>query len=650
MLHHLLSPLQIRSLIVPNRLVMPAMGTGLGQVDATVSEANLAFIKRRAQSGAGLIITEITAVHPSGHLADTTLGIWEDRFIPGLASLAETIHAAGAKAAIQLHHSGRENYRLLKAKKAVAPSAIPSYIYSHMGMPRELSPGETEELIGAFGAGAKRAKAAGFDLVELHGAHGYLLMQFLSAHSNRRTDRYGGDFKGRSRFIIECLEESRRQVGPDFPISIRLSGEEGIKNGYTVDDILTIIPDLIKAGADLINVSFGTHGSIDVNIDSPNASAPVEYEAGFKAYLSRRIKEASSVPVISVGRYTDPYQMDESVARGDADMIAVARQHLADPDFLKNALAGNSEDTLECLACNQGCIERLALEQKPIRCAINPQTGQELLRPDLPVKAGRELWVIGGGPAGLTAALEASRLGHKVTLFERESRTGGNVRYAAMAPHKDVYDRCIRTLTAKCRKQGVEIRLGVNVTGSMIEEGKPEALILAVGAQKAVCHVEGVDYDIVCDAWQILDGSVQPKDKVVVVGGALVGLEAADFLREKGVREITVIEALARPPVLPQSAHGQMLYRRLKEYGVQLMFGASLKKIETEAVVVSVNGEEKRLEPIAQVIIAIGLTPGTELKDLLAERNIAHFIVGDAQVPGRIIEATTEGAEAAWSL
>jgi 2,4-dienoyl-CoA reductase-like NADH-dependent reductase (Old Yellow Enzyme family) len=223
-LEHLLKPIKIKSMELKNRVVMPPMGTSLGNPDGTVSEANLAYIKRRAQSGVGLIITEITAVQPSGQITPTQLAVWDDKFIPGLTKMAETIHAQGAKAALQLHHSGRENYRFLKGKQAVGPSAIPSYIYGFLGAPRELALEEIRELIIAFGAGAKRAKAAGFDMVELHGAHGYLLMQFLSAHSNQRTDQYGGDFKSRARFMIECLEEVRRQVGPDFPISIRVSG------------------------------------------------------------------------------------------------------------------------------------------------------------------------------------------------------------------------------------------------------------------------------------------------------------------------------------------------------------------------------------------------------------------------------------------
>lgn len=649
-LQHLLEPVKIGTLELANRLVLPPMGTGLAGAGGIVSEANLAYIKRRAQSGAGLIITEISAVHPGGQVSPRGLGVWDDMFVPGLSSIAAAVHGQGAKVALQLHHCGKESYVLQKKKQAVAPSAIPSYIFGFLGSPREMTPEEIQEVITAFGAAALRAKAAGFDAVELHGAHGYLLMQFLSAFSNQREDQYGGDFKGRARFMLECTREVRKQVGPDFPVSIRVSGEEGIKGGYSVDDMQTIVPDLIAAGVDVIHVSFGTHGNMDVNLNTPNPSAPVEFAPGFNAYLARKIKEVATVPVISVGRYTDPFLMDEVIARGDADLIAVGRQHLADPDFLKNAISGHPEDTLECLACNQGCIERLSLEQQPIRCAINPETGQELLYPAGPAAVKRNVWVIGAGPGGLTAAFEAARLGHRVTLYESASRTGGNVRYAAMAPHKDVYDKYIRTLTAKCKKQGVDIKTGVEVTESMLEEGRPDAVVLAIGADKAACPAEGVGISVVCDAWQILDGEIQAKDHVVVVGGGLVGMETADFLLEKGVKDITVVEMLPRSPVMPQAARGQMLHRRLRAAGVKLMLGTKLERIMEGAVILTTNGQDLKLEPVKQVIIAIGMTSRNTLKEMLSEKGFRHVIVGDAVAPRRIIEATTEGADAAWAI
>ncbi len=259
--------------------------------------------------------------------------------------------------------------------KAVAPSAVPSIVFRKT--PREMTVEEIKEVILAFGSAAARAREAGFDAVELHAAHGYLLTQFLSAISNRRTDAYGGtNLKERSRFVIEVITEVRRQVGPDFPISVRVSGEEYIRGGYTIDDMQTILPDMVKAGADMIHASIGTHGS-------PGAitQATAEYEPGFNVRLAKKIKEVVSVPVIAVGRFSDPALADEVIGRGDADLVAFGRQFLADPDFLIKAKAGRTADIRKCIACNQGCIEREILGEGNIRCSINPETGQETIYP-----------------------------------------------------------------------------------------------------------------------------------------------------------------------------------------------------------------------------------------------------------------------------
>jgi len=649
-IEQLMTPLTIRSMEIANRVVMPPMGTALGNNDGTVSEANLAYMKRRARSGAGLYITEIVEVHPLGAASPRCMGVWDDRFVPGLSKLADVVHARGGKIAMQLHHAGRESFYQLSKGTAVAPSAIPSYIFGFAGTPREMTPEEIRETIASFGRAALRAKAAGFDAVELHGAHGYLLMQFLSAHSNQRTDEYGGDFRDRARFMIECIREVRSQVGDDFPVSLRISGEECIRGGYGIEDMQTIIPDLVKAGADMIHTSFGTHGNAQMHIDTPNPSAPVEYEQGFKVRLARKIKEVTDVPVIAVGRFTDPYYMNEVIANGDADLVAVGRQHLADPDFLNNARGGHPEDTFECLACNQGCIERLIFEQQPVRCAINPATGQELTYPEGPAENSRMVWVVGGGPAGLTAAYEAARLGHSVTLFEKEKETGGQILFAARAPYKEVYGKWINTLTAKCRKKGVDIRTSTKVTGEMIDNNRPEVVILASGAEKAACPVEGITSSVVCDAWQILGGEVKPKDHVLVIGGGLVGMETADFLCDKGVQDVTLVEMLANPPVPALTSHGTMLHRRLSAAGARLLFNTSVVRIGEDSVIISTDGKEQKIEPIEQVIVAVGVTPRDDLKKLLDLKGIHHYVVGDANEPRRIIEATSQGAKAAWDI
>ena len=641
-LNYLFSPIRIKKMEIPNRIVMPPMGTNLGNPDGTVSEANLAYMKRRARGGAGLIITEISAIHPSGMAIPSELGSYDDRFIPGLKKLADVIHAHGSKAVLQLHHTGRESLFLLKAGKAIAPSPIRSLVFGLT--PREMTREEIQELIAAFGAAAFRAKQAGFDAVEVHGAHGYLLTQFLSALSNQRTDEYGGDLSKRSRFIREVLQAVRRGVGEDFPISLRLSAEEFIKGGYTVEDLKPLLPEWVKAGADIIHASLGTHGS-----PAGITSAPIEYPPGFNVGRAKRIKEIVSVPVIGVGRFTDLPLADEVIGRGEADLVAFGRQFLADPDFILKSREGRFEDVRKCIACNQGCIERLILGEGNIRCAINPETGQETLYPQGPAAVRRRVWVIGGGAAGLTAACEAARLGHRVDLFEKEKEWGGQLRYAGKPPFKGIYQEWGTWLGAQARKMGVNLHPGVEVTEKMIQEGNPEAVILAAGGEKIIPDIPGIDLPHVTDAWQILSGEVAPKKHALVIGGGLIGMETADFLGQKGT-QVTLVEVLKRSPVLKITSHGYMLHTRLREAGCKLLFDTAVKRIETSSVTILSQGAEELLSPIDQVVIAVGLKPMENLKKFLEGKGIRHSVVGDAVLPRRIIEATEEGAKAAWSL
>lgn len=642
-LEHLLQPIKVRNLEIPNRVVMPPMGTVLTNKDGSVGDRLLAFLERRVKSGAGFVINEITSVHPKGSTFPGELAAFDDRFIPGLKQLTDLVHRHGSKVAAQLHHVGRESSLLLDSGEAMGPSAVPSYVYNRA--PREMTLEDIAEVIASFGKAAARLREAGYDAVEIHGAHGYLLCQFLSANSNKRQDQYGGDLRQRARFVIEVLQSVRQAVGDDFPISLRLSIEEMIKGGYTADEMVPIIPEFVKAGADIIHASFGTHGS-----PGGMTSAPIEYEPGFTMHLARKVKETVNVPVIGVGRFTDPFLANDCIARGDADMIAFGRQLLADPDFLINAINGKSHETFECLACNQGCIEREMLEGKRIRCAINPETGMELRYPTKPAEKSRVVWVIGGGPAGLTAAHESARLGHQVTLFEMEAETGGQVLLAAKAPFKEAYKRWITRLAAKAERAGVTFKLNTRVTPEMITAGSPEVVILATGADEAVPAIEGIDLPHVHFARQVIKGEVKCSGNVLIIGGGLVGMEAADFCREQGCTDLVLVEEMPESPVTKAASHGYMLHKRFRNAGYTMILGARVQKITPNAVTISVGGNEQLLTEIDSVIVATGTKSRDELKSYLEERGITYQIAGDAIKGRRIIEAVEEGARAAWSI
>lgn len=642
-LEALFSPLRVRSMALENRVVMPAMGTNLANRGGTVSPESIAYIERRARGGAGLIITEVTAVHPGGVLGPKQLAAYDDRFVPGLAAMASTAHSQGCRIALQLHHAGRESLYLLSKGKAIGPSAVPSRVYGVA--PREMTPEEIEEVTVSFGSAACRAREAGFDAVEIHAAHGYLLTQFLSALSNRRTDVYGGStLRERSRFVVDIIERVRREVGSDFPVSVRISTEESIKGGYSVEDMQEILPDLVRAGADIINASFGTHGSPGF-ITIP----PAEYEPGFNVRLAGMVKDVVPVPVIAVGRLTDPEQGDRVIRRGEADLVAFGRQFLADPDFLLKARKGRWDDIRRCIACNQGCIEREMLGEGDIRCSINPETGQETVYPRAPAPASRRVLVVGAGPAGLTAAFEAQRLGHRVTLIERETEPGGQVRYAAIPPHKDLHGRWVAWLAEQVRRAGVTVVMGTEVTEAVVTESGFDHVIVATGGESITPPVPGIERPCVSDAWQVLDGRVKPDGPVLIIGGGLIGMETADFLTERGV-EVTIAEMLEQSPVLRVTAHGFMLHRRLRDKGCRLLLGARVTSIGEGEVDIIKNGGPLVLSPVNHVVVAAGMRPRDELTMVLERLAIPHSVVGDAQSPRRIFEAVDEGARAAWEL
>ncbi|MDD5722504.1 MAG: FAD-dependent oxidoreductase [Syntrophales bacterium] len=642
-LNNILSPITLKKMEIPNRVVMPPMGTELGNADGTVSEATIAYLKRRARGGPGLIITEIVAAHPDGIANNKQIRAYDDRYIPSLAKLASVAHKAGSRIFMQIHHAGRESLYMLRKGRAVGPSAIPSLIYQIP--PREMTVDDIGETIAAFGSAARRAREAGFDGVELHGAHGYLLTQFLSTLSNQRTDEYGGTtLKQRARFVVEVIRTVRGEVGDNFPVSIRISTEEFINGGYTADDMQTILPDFVAAGVDIVHASFGTHGS-----PGSIAIAPIEYKPGFNAWLARKVKDVAGVPVIAVGRFSDPALADEVIGRGDADMVAFGRQFLADPDFLIKAREGRSTDIRTCLACNQGCIERVMLGEGNIRCAINPETGQETIYPEGPTENPKNVWVVGGGPAGLTAAFEAARLGHTVTLYERAEELGGQIRYARKPPHKAVYGDWIDWLIGQVKKARITIVTGTEVTPVMLSEESPEAVILATGGEKIRPEIAGIDGPHVCDAWQILGGTVKPGKNALVIGGGLIGMETADYLSEQGSK-VTLVEMLKSSPVQESTAHGYMLHGRLRDKDAILLFSTTVQSIGDRSVDIETAGEKSTVSPIDQVVVAVGLKPRDHLTEVLKEAGIPYTVIGDASSARRIIEATEEGARAAWEL
>ena len=620
---------------------MPPMGTGYGNVDSTVSDRLVAYLARRAQGGTGLIITEICAVDPRGKGFSNEIGVWNDEFIPGLARIPEALHCYGAKAAMQLHHAGRETFEAATGTIPEAPSAIPSVI---LGQPCEAMPLERIiQVIDAFARAAGRAKAAGFDAVELHGAHGYLLNQFLSPFSNQRDDQYGGSDENRMRFVLEITAAVRKVVGKDFPLWIRVSADELVRGGYDLAFMQKFAPRMVAAGVDAIHCSVGVY-STPGNL----AIASMDTDPGFNLFRARALKSVVNVPVIGVGRINNPELADQAIARGDADLISFGRQHLTDPDFINKARDGAFEDIRWCTACNQGCIERLSFEMKSATCSFNPECGREYKGQAPKADPSQLVWVIGAGPAGLSAAMAAIARGQKVEIFEKEENPGGQLLSASRPPHKAVFMDWVTWALHQLKKSSTPVHYQHMVSKEEIKQHMPDAVILACGAYSVTTPIPGLDSKIVVDVRDVLTGKVALVGPVVILGAGYVGMETADYLLAKGIA-VTVLEMQPFPPVGKLTAHGYWLHKRIKDAGGRLIFGAQVLGID-DGVVRYRQGDTERVESAAMIVTAMGAKSENSLEDVLKDLTIPYRIVGDAKSPRRILEAIHEGHRAGEEL
>lgn len=638
-LSHLFTPVTINSLTLKNRAVMPAMGTGYANMDNTPSRRLIEYLARRARGGTGLIITEICAVDPRGRAFPNQLAAWNDESVTHLARIPDAIHREGSRVAIQLHHAGRETFGSVIGAVPEAPSPIPSAILNQTC--EEMSLARIAYMVDAFGDAALRAKKAGFDAVEIHAAHGYLLNQFLSPFSNQRTDQYGGSDENRARFVLEVIEAVRGRVGTGFPVLIRVSADEMIRGGYDLGFMQWLAPRLVSAGVDVIHASVGvysTPGQLSIaSMDTPE---------GFNLFRARAIKEVAGVPVIGVGRVTLE-MAEKALAEGDADLISFGRQHLTDPDFITKAKEGRFEDIRMCVACNQGCIDRLSFEMKSSSCTFNPECGKEYK--GLPGTACRKkVWVVGAGPAGLSAALYAGKRGHDVEVFEKKSVAGGQIISASRPPYKEGFMDWVEWSLRQLEKHNIRISLGREVTRELLKRGSPDSVILASGALSSSAPIPGIDGDTVHDARDVLEGRSELISPAVILGAGYVGMETADFLISCGI-EVVIMEKLAYAPVSDMSAHGYWLHRRIRKAGGRLTLGAEVTDIDNTNVYYVQNGEQKR-EPACMVVTAMGARSDNTLEEVLADLGIDYRTVGDAVSPRRLLDAIHEGYMAACDV
>lgn len=634
------APGKIGSMALKNRLVMPPMVRNYADTKGLVTQRYVDHIASIAKGGVGMMILEASYIRPDGKGFMNELGIHTDAVIPGLKKLAVVAHKQGSKIGVQLYHAGRQTSSKTTGKQPVAPSPIPDPTVNEI--PHELTVGEIKALVRAYGDGARRAKKAGLDFVEIHGAHGYLITQFLSPFSNKRKDEYGGTPEKRLRFIREVFASVREAVGPKFPIVVRLSGEEMVPGGLSLEDTKKIAKELEKLGADALHISVGNYASYARGYMIP----PMAVEDGPLLRLSAGVKKAVKIPVIAVGKLRTPEIIEKALKNKSADFAAIGRTLLADPEWPNKVRDGRLDEITKCIACNQGCISRL-FAQQDVQCTVNPRTSRERM---FAKKVGtkKNVLVIGGGPAGLSAAKVAAERGHRVTLFEKHGHLGGQVIPAGVLPHRKDWLDFMDTLIADVKRLGVVIYTNREFVADDISKGQYDAAIIAMGSSASRPNIPGVGRTNVIGARDLVEGFAKADGKVLIAGGGCMGAQVSEALAKKG-HQVTIVEATSSIATEAPSDDRALLLGRLKDLGVKVLTDTKVMSIGTKSV--SVEGVKGAKTIGADtVVICLGAFPNdgitTELKKLVKKVSI----VGDAKKPRRVTEAVAEGALAALEI
>lgn len=634
----LFEPNFINGLQLPNRIVMPAMVTHYATNDGAVTKRLIDYYTARAAGGAGLIISEAAYVDLLSREA-YFLGVYHDRFIPGLKELTKAVHDVGGKIGMQIIHKGRLALSSVINAKPVAPSPIADL---GLEVPRELTVPQIKEIVEQFGQASRRVLEAGFDAIEIHMGHGYLINQFLSPYSNKRTDEYGQTVEGRTRFAVEITHRIRQEVGPNFPILVKIDATEFVPGGITVDLCKENLQYLEDAGIDAVVVSGGILES------SEYITPPMAMPRCINVERARAIKEGAKIPVIAVGRINDPLLAEEILQRGDADLIAMGRSLIADPELPLKAKEMHLEDIRPCIACNQGCSDRL-YKDADLACLTNPVAGREGQIKLSVSSTSKRVMVIGGGPAGLTAASTAAKRGHKVTLYEAGDVLGGQLVIAGVPPFKYEIKRFVQFLENDARKSGVEIVTGHRVLADDLVKTQPDVVVMAAGAVPITLKIPGVDQCIGAD--KCLYGEEKVTGPCVIIGGGSVGCETAHFLAEQGV-QVTVLEQFDNFAPDLERRQRKVQIKRLLELGVDMISKAKVLKIGDDFIEFERYGLIEKMTGINEVVIAVGYRPNTqpELVETCEKMGTPVFTIGDLKSVRRAIEAVREGFDCGLSI
>lgn len=634
MFDNLFSPLTIRGKTMKNRCVVPAMLTYFCDTEGNATEKYIAYHEEKAKGGFGMIITEDYAVDAKGISFATVPGLWKDSQIDSHKKLAERVHKYGALILVQLFHSGMQGDEAVLHQPPKAPSPIMSPFGD--AMPEPFTTEEIKDLVVKFGDAAYRAKQCGFDGIEIHGAHGYLVDQFLSPFMNKRLDEYGGGIWNRTRFAREIIQDIRKKCGEDFIIAMRISADEFVEGGLTIEDTKVIAKILQEVGADMFDVSLANYSSLDVCMASNHRGH------GWFSDWAKEIKSVVHVPVMAVNRINDPFIADSIISSGKADMVAIGRGSLCDPHFPEKAESGNIEDMRKCLGCNVGCVNVL-WTANPIRCVLNPVLGHESEGPITKAEKEKKVAVIGAGPGGLYAAIAAAIRGHKVTVYEKEDHAGGNFYYASFPPCKGEISEFLVWQLTQCRKLGVEIKYNVEVTEEMVKSLDADHVILATGARPAAAPIKGLaDSAMAYFATDVLGGKVIPGNNCVVIGGGEVGAETAHFLALE-LKKVSLLEMRDDIVLDAPAAVKVPLIKELKDRDVRILTSVNVQEVKESAVVFTHPDGHTEEIPADMVVIATGYKNYNPLEKAVKGAGFQYTVVGDAVKARNALDATTEG-------
>lgn len=655
----LLTPGRIGPLTLKNRGVMMPMGTDLADTNGCPTPRQIAYYQERAKGGVAMIINEYTGVDdvdsiPSIH----NLRAARDYHTNALEELTDAVHTYDCKIIAQLHHGGATSNPAFTGRDNLAPSAVP--IADGRPVPKEMTLEDIQRVQQKFVDAALRCKKAGYDGVELHGAHGYLIAQFFSKYYNRRTDAYGGSAENRARFVTEIIAQIRARLGR-YPILVRMCGDEmtPVEGFLGLDEGLEIAKVLEQAGIDAINISMGSARNGDANCE------PFSYVSGWKKHVAAAYRQALSIPVIATNTIKDPDFAESLLEEGVCDFVGLGRSQLADPDFMNKAANDQADEIRRCIGCLY-CRERVLGGAQPIRCAINARTAREIEFPEIPQDgAGRTAVVIGGGPAGMEAARVLALRGFAVSLYERAERLGGTLNIADQPPFKEKLTQLVQTMETQIRHLGVKIHTGKEAAPEEIQALSPAAVILAIGADPVIPPLPGVDGSQVCLAEDVLLEKVKPSGKVVIIGSGLTGIETAEvLLAEKdarGIQSVDIVEMLPEigPGIFPAIRNDEL--SRVTPHNPGLYPGHKLLSIQPGTVSLERTEDGAAVELAAdRVVLALGVRPRGAIAQLFQEalggakapdgKRIPVLTCGDARQGGRIGTAIRQGFEVGFTV